>query len=916
MKKIKLILFIVLTFVFAPSIANASLWKDSIDYNVSIDNGSSIKNYATIDENFLDKYKFIDLSITGNSVDSGQSAVKYYNSEETRYKYSNGAYEFNTNRGTSYDLFYKITYPEAIKTNNFNYDVVVTINSIYDQEEGSIFTIPDWTYFSLYEDFSDRSNINPRYHGLDFQINIYRSGTTSSYSLPGLILGITGLDGEDVQSEGININGFTPDRTNTFILNDNNTINFNNISFYGTNLASDDFNSNGSIYLKIPSLQNDGNVNLTYASNKGNASTSFYLFMEYYKVNYKALINGELNDIGSEEVLNSGDHLKGVDPSMDGYQFLYWTCNKDIEARNIIPAGTPLTNEQIKEFIVNKDLEFTAHYEEPEKYNIETQVEGGTIDSSKEVTAGDEVSISYIPKEGYHLDSILVDGESVDISNYPTFYTFKNINSNHKIIVKFKINTYTIETQIQGGYIDPSIEIEYGEDASISYYPDDDYRLYKVIIDGVEVDYPRGYDFENIRENHTVKVICEKIPIIETVKTSDKKDYKEGDDVNYKLVLKQTVSDSTARDVIVTDTLPNGLILDVDSLNLNNGIEVLEISSNHYKIKIDEISDTKTITYKAKVKEDLEENELISNVLVEIGNSNDVVLENNKIYIPRGKITNSVKDDYYYFEDIVTYTIKASQLVKNATLHNVKIEEELPPELELIEAYSDEIGVKTSGNKLYTDIEELNDDITITVKAKIKLKEGNIRTVSVLKADEIVYPLEASSVIEVGSAKLSITSTSPKKAKKGDTIEVVNNLSSKGGKDVNVEITIPKGLELITNSVKAKGKIVTYDNKLLVSYDNLNSSEKIVYKAKVVDYGTFKIKSTINSENNTKGIISTYNTLKVLKPTKEKKKSKGKELFTTKIPITGLNDNTLDILIASIITLFLAGALIIIKKKL
>ena len=82
-----------------------------------------------------------------------------------------------------------------------------------------------------------------------------------------------------------------------------------------------------------------------------------------------------------------------------------------------------------------------------------------------------------------------------------------------------------------------------------------------------------------------------------------------------------------------------------ESLSLNSDLEVIEISNNYYKIKINEISDTKTITYKAKVKENITENELESTVEVTMSNSDETILENNKIYIPRVEISKNLENN-------------------------------------------------------------------------------------------------------------------------------------------------------------------------------------------------------------------------------------------------------------------------------
>ena len=97
------------------------------------------------------------------------------------------------------------------------------------------------------------------------------------------------------------------------------------------------------------------------------------------------------------------------------------------------------------EITVDKDTQVTAIWKEGRvKLKITTSVTNGTIDPSCDVYKGDKKTINYAPKDGYKLKSVTVDGTEVDISQYPSSYTFTNLDKNHEIAVVYELPTYTV----------------------------------------------------------------------------------------------------------------------------------------------------------------------------------------------------------------------------------------------------------------------------------------------------------------------------------------------------------------------------------------------------------------------------------------------------------------------------------------
>lgn len=58
-------------------------------------------------------------------------------------------------------------------------------------------------------------------------------------------------------------------------------------------------------------------------------------------------------------------------------------------------------------------------------------------------------TVRYEPDEGYLLDTVTVDGEKVDITKYPSSYTFRDVTQNHKVTAVYAKPTMDKEVQIK-----------------------------------------------------------------------------------------------------------------------------------------------------------------------------------------------------------------------------------------------------------------------------------------------------------------------------------------------------------------------------------------------------------------------------------------------------------------------------------
>lgn len=92
-------------------------------------------------------------------------------------------------------------------------------------------------------------------------------------------------------------------------------------------------------------------------------------------------------------------------------------------------------------------------------HKITTAVEHGTIDPGVSNLIDDaRKEIKYSPDENYKLKSVTVDGKSVDISKYPTSYTFEKIREDHDIKVVYDKIQWKVTFDSKGGAPTPDTQ--------------------------------------------------------------------------------------------------------------------------------------------------------------------------------------------------------------------------------------------------------------------------------------------------------------------------------------------------------------------------------------------------------------------------------------------------------------------------
>jgi hypothetical protein len=133
----------------------------------------------------------------------------------------------------------------------------------------------------------------------------------------------------------------------------------------------------------------------------------------------------------------------------------------------------------------------------------------GTISPTPNVVInyGADQHFSIVPNNGYHVDSLIVDGVKITSD---TQYTFTNVTASHIIRATFAINTFTI-TSFAGanGTISPTpgVSVNYGGNQHFSIAPNTGYHVDSLIVDGANITSDTQYTFLNVTSSHTIRAI-------------------------------------------------------------------------------------------------------------------------------------------------------------------------------------------------------------------------------------------------------------------------------------------------------------------------------------------------------------------------------------------------------------------------
>ena len=153
----------------------------------------------------------------------------------------------------------------------------------------------------------------------------------------------------------------------------------------------------------------------------------------------------------------------------------------------------------------------------PLVHSVTTSAENGKItDSNLEIDEGGSYTVSYGCDTDHRLQSLLIDGEAVDVSQYPLSYTFTDLQEDRTIQAVFEeIPVYTVSTSATNGTIDTSPSGKEHEPLSVTFTPDEHYVVDTLTVDGATVPVTSdtsGYVFDDLTSDHTIDVTFKPIP--------------------------------------------------------------------------------------------------------------------------------------------------------------------------------------------------------------------------------------------------------------------------------------------------------------------------------------------------------------------------------------------------------------------
>lgn len=163
---------------------------------------------------------------------------------------------------------------------------------------------------------------------------------------------------------------------------------------------------------------------------------------------------------------------------------------------------------------------------QPDLHRVSTQVVGGlgTITAGGTVADGGSFTVGWEPAPGYHLASVIVDGQVRDDLLTADSHTLQNITADHSVGVVFakdgesqgpehsESGSFVIETaQVGAGSITPTATVKEGADHTVTWQPAEGWHVKEVRVDGlVQPDLRDQTEFVNIGANHRVEVVFER----------------------------------------------------------------------------------------------------------------------------------------------------------------------------------------------------------------------------------------------------------------------------------------------------------------------------------------------------------------------------------------------------------------------
>ena len=213
---------------------------------------------------------------------------------------------------------------------------------------------------------------------------------------------------------------------------------------------------------------------------------------------------------------------------------------------------------------------------------------GGAVDilGAVQVDPGAGITVNITPDELFVIDSIKVDGVSVEITNT---LTLGSITKDTLIEIAFKQAIFSITTDTSsGGTVTPSASLASGETIKVDFHAKFWYNVKDVIIDGASIGAVGNYTFVGVDRDHTVYVEYKLNVWLIVLLSAIGAALLAALVIFTILIIKRTVK--TVKPIVVDDEIDSLGVIDEKFLQIvmNEQILLLKIDDETIKISIDE----------------------------------------------------------------------------------------------------------------------------------------------------------------------------------------------------------------------------------------------------------------------------------------------------------------------------------------
>ena len=181
--------------------------------------------------------------------------------------------------------------------------------------------------------------------------------------------------------------------------------------------------------------------------------------LPYYftvEVTSQTVDTATLSDSGNEKLPYNADTMKtelsGAVRSGGNVKTAAAAAATDGKVKSAAAGASTNGNTAAKGSIGNDRLNRNGLTASDDKYNVSAlaaimEDTGGSVtEGSAQVLRGTGYAVNYTPKEGYETSSVFVDGEEIDLEEYPDRYVIENIQENHTVDVTFAVKPTPIPT--------------------------------------------------------------------------------------------------------------------------------------------------------------------------------------------------------------------------------------------------------------------------------------------------------------------------------------------------------------------------------------------------------------------------------------------------------------------------------------